>query len=260
MSQWLKRIAKLVSFSEAMDQMEEESQISRLTGKLWDMVHGLGRALQSISEDDDIDDDAKGRLVKKGYDDFLAGVRELFDNPSETLARASPDVGDVHVESASHPTGGRKKKKKGKKVPPMFRTGFDVAKIDPDQRLVFGWASIVERGGEPVVDKQDDIIEPEEMEKAVYNFVLDARVAGDHHEKVDVGRLVESVFFDADKMAAMAKSLTDRGIDNQIEIDAVGWWLGFHIDDDEVWKDIKSGKSPGFSIGGRATVEELEAA
>ncbi len=258
MSQWMSRIAKLVSFSEAMDQMDEESQISRLSGKLFDMVHGLGRALQSISEDDDIDDDAKGRLVTKGYADFLAGVETLFSTPSETLARASPDVGDVHVESAKHPTGG--KKKKGKKVPPMFRTGFDVAKIDPDQRLVFGWASIVERDGEPVVDKQGDIIEPEEMEKAAYNFVLDARMAGDHHERVGVGRLVESVFFDTAKTEAMENSLTDRHIDNQIVLEAVGWWVGFHIDDDQVWKDIKSGKSVAFSIGGRATVEELEAA
>lgn len=259
MSQWMKRIAKLVTFSEAMDQMDEENQISRLTGKLFDLVWALGRALKSISEDDDIDDAAKERLVKKGYDDFLAAVQALFDNPAETLARASPGVGDVHVESASHPTGGRKKKK-SKKVPPMFRTGFDVAKIDPDQRLVFGWASIVERGGEPVVDKQGDIIEPEEMEKAAYNFVLDARVAGDHHERVGVGRLVESVFFDTAKTEAMKTSLTDRNIDNQIEIEAVGWWVGFHIDDDQVWKDIKDEKSVAFSIGGRATVEELEAA
>jgi hypothetical protein len=254
----MKRIAKLVTFGEAMDQMEEESQISRLTGKLWDMVHALGRALQSITEDEDTDDDAKGRLVQKGYDDFLSGAKFLLDDPAETLARTAPDVGDVHVESAKHPTGG--KKKKGKKTPPMFRSGFDVAKVDPDKRLVFGWASIVERGGEPVVDKQGDIIEPEEMEKAAYDFVLDARVAGDNHEKIGVGRLVESCFFDAAKTEAMEKSLTDRGIDNQIVIKAVGWWVGFHIDDDQVWKDIKSGKSVAFSIGGRATVEELEAA
>lgn len=258
MTTWIQRISKLISFTEAMENKVEEDQVSLLTGKLWDMVHGLSRALQSIIEDEDIDNDAKGRLIRKGYDDFLAGAKALFDNPAETLVRASPDVGDVHVESASHQTGG--KKKKGKKVPPMFRAGFNVAKVDPDKRLVFGWASIVEKFGEPVIDKQGDIIEPQEMEKAAYDFVLDARVAGDHHEKIGVGRLVESMFFDTSKTEAMEKSLTDRDIDNQIVIEATGWWVGFHIDDDQVWEDIKSGKSAAFSIGGRATVEELEAA
>jgi hypothetical protein len=39
----------------------------------------------------------------------------------------------------------------------------EFAKADEDKRQVFGWASIVEVDGQPVVDRQGDWISPEEM-------------------------------------------------------------------------------------------------
>jgi hypothetical protein len=116
-----------------------------------------------------------------------------------------------------------------------------VVKVDEDRRLVFGWASEVEKAGEAVVDTQDEVIEPDELEKAVYDFVLDARAMGDMHERVGVGRLVESMVFTTEKQKALG-----------IDLGKVGWWLGFKVDDEGVWKRIKEGEIKAFSIGGTA--------
>ncbi|UCC74380.1 MAG: ChaB family protein, partial [Gemmatimonadota bacterium] len=99
---------------------------------------------------------------------------------------------------------------------------FDVAKVDEDQRLVFGWASIIENDdGTPLVDLQGDIITPDALEKAAYRFVLDSRKAGEMHQRTDgIGRLVESFVLTPEKAAAL-------GIDKRS-----GWWVGFKIDDD----------------------------
>ena len=121
----------------------------------------------------------------------------------------------------------------------------DVLEVDEDQHLVFGWFSVIEEGGEAVVDRQGDVIEEETLEKAVYDFVLTARTAGDSHERIGIGRLVESMMFTKEKQKSLG-----------IDLGRVGWYGGFHIDDEEVWKKIKMGHYPSFSIGGHALREE----
>ncbi len=116
---------------------------------------------------------------------------------------------------------------------------MEIKKIDEDERLVFGWFSVVEKEGELIEDSQGDYIEPEQLEKAAYNYVLDARIAGDSHIKKGVGRLVESIVFTKEKQEALG-----------VDIGCIGWWGGFHIDDDEVWNKIRKGEYPMFSIGG----------
>ena len=125
------------------------------------------------------------------------------------------------------------------------RTG-QIAKVDEDQRLVFGWASAATQGDEAVVDSQRDTIETAELEKAAYDFVLRARIGGDMHERVGVGILVESMVFSKEKQDAL-------GIDLGFE----AWWVGFYIPDDEIWNLIKQGQRPMFSIGGVANREEI---
>ncbi|MCI8806493.1 MAG: hypothetical protein HFE59_11595, partial [Clostridiales bacterium] len=36
-----------------------------------------------------------------------------------------------------------------------------------------------------------------------------------------------------------------------------GWWVGFHIDDAEVWEKIKNGEYRMFSIEGTAVREKI---
>lgn len=129
-----------------------------------------------------------------------------------------------------------------------FTSSVEIAKVDEDEHLVFGWASIIEENAKPVVDDQGDIILPGELEKAAYHYVLNARVAGDvHKENTQVGRLVESMVFTKAKQQALG-----------IDLGKTGWWVGFHIHDDNVWNLVKSGDYGSFSIGGRAVRTPVE--
>ena len=119
---------------------------------------------------------------------------------------------------------------------------LEIKKIDEDERLVFGWFSVVEQNGELIKDSQGDFIEPDQLEKAAYDFVLDARIAGEGHVRKGVGQLVESIVFTKEKQEVLG-----------IDVGCIGWWGGFHIDDDNVWDKIKKGEYPMFSIGGTGT-------
>ena len=39
---------------------------------------------------------------------------------------------------------------------------------------------------------------------------------------------------------------------------AEGWWIGFHVTDESVWKKVKDGTYSMFSIEGEAIREEVE--
>lgn len=119
-----------------------------------------------------------------------------------------------------------------------------------DERLVFGWANVsVRADGEQVVDAHDDMIDPDVLEKAAYEFVLNFGNAGEMHQGGTVGRLVESFMATPDKAEAMGLSR---------EALPVGLWVGFKIDDAGVWEKIKSGEYPAFSIQGMAVREPVE--
>lgn len=119
-----------------------------------------------------------------------------------------------------------------------------IAKIDEEEGLVFGWASIVvAAGGQTVVDSHGDIIDPDELEGAVYPYVLKFGDAGQMHAGDSVGKLVESMVFTVEKWQSL-------GVDP--EKMPIGWWVGYKIDDSDVFAKIKSGEYPAFSIQGRA--------
>ena len=121
---------------------------------------------------------------------------------------------------------------------------FIFTKSDEDRQLVFGWASVAVRvGGEVIEDYQEDIIEIAELEKAAYEYTAEFGTAGENHERGGVGTLVESVVFTKEKAAAM-------GIPPDILPE--GWWVGFHIQDTDVWEKIKNGTYNMFSIEGEA--------
>lgn len=120
-----------------------------------------------------------------------------------------------------------------------------IHKADDDKRLVYAWASVVTKGGEPVVDLQGDIISIGELEKAAHGFMLHSREAGEMHiRKTGVGKIVESV--------VLSKQLQDAlGIDLGQE----GWFVVIKIEDDEVWERVKKGELTMLSIGGSGVRE-----
>lgn len=129
---------------------------------------------------------------------------------------------------------------------------FSVMKTDEDKHLVFGWASIATTvDGEPLEDLQRDIIEPEDLEEAVYQYVLNFRDGGEEHNPTmrKKASLIESVVFTKEKMTAM-------GIPEGILPE--GWWIGFYVKDEDAWQKIKDGTYKMFSIEGKAVREDVE--
>lgn len=119
-----------------------------------------------------------------------------------------------------------------------------ITKTDSKRMQVFGWANVaVKATGDVVVDLHDDEIAPEELELAAYRYVLRYREGGYDHTQMGVARLIESCFFSAEKLKALG--LPDTSL-------PLGWWIGFKVDDPEVWKRVESGELRSFSIGGNA--------
>lgn len=126
----------------------------------------------------------------------------------------------------------------------VIKGKFVIVKSNNDKRMAFGWASVSMRvDGEVIEDWQEDIVEPDELENAAYNFVLLYREGGEMHERGGAAVLIESVVFTPEKMSAM-------GIPEGTL--PVGWWIGFKVTDDDVWEKVKDGTYAMFSIEGEA--------
>jgi hypothetical protein len=114
--------------------------------------------------------------------------------------------------------------------------------------LAFGWASVVKVNGTPIVDRQGDYIDMDDLEEAAYNYVRGSRVGGNMHKRSmldggphKVSDMVESIVFTPDKIAKM-------GLPSDFP---QGWWVGYKIHDDETWDMVKKRERTGFSIHGR---------
>lgn len=120
-----------------------------------------------------------------------------------------------------------------------------IEKVDPEKRLVYGWASVVVENGQPVIDRHGDIIPVDVLVEAVHKFNTEVRNGGVMHirnegEVVKIATVVESIVFTEDLQKTLG-----------IDLAKVGWFLGMRIEHDKVWEMVKSGELKAFSIGGR---------
>ena len=138
----------------------------------------------------------------------------------------------------------------GTSVSELTKTNIEgqILKADEEQRLVYGWASVVTEKGEPVIDRQGDIIEPDTLVKAVNNFMEHIRVGKEMHKGDQIGAVIHSM--------PITKEI---GESLGIQSDREGWVVAFKVYDDDVWARVKSGELAAFSIGGRATKESYDA-
>ena len=116
---------------------------------------------------------------------------------------------------------------------------FEFEKIDEAKRLVYGWASVIEKDGKPVVDWQGDVITEADLVKAVHEFNTEYREGKTMHKGAATGETVESMVFTHD----VQKSL---GID----LGKVGWFICYKVHDDATWSRVVSKELRAFSIGG----------
>lgn len=124
---------------------------------------------------------------------------------------------------------------------------FQVLKTDPTQHVVYGWGSVSVSDGQLLTDLHGDQIEPEELEKAVTDFMLEYRQTGVMHTGLAVGDVIASLVTTPDIVKAFGLS----------ESLPVGWILGVKVNDPAIWEQIVSGKLKAFSIQGTAEREPV---
>ena len=173
---------------------------------------------------------------------------------------ASAQPATVPKKAMTPAQAGVGKAEEGAEPPGLDRLGLPIvwagefAKADSRRHQAFGWASVVEIGGRPIVDLQGDVITPDDLEKAAYTYVEKSRVGGDQHQRdgeapLAVGHLIESVVYTDEKYDALAKA---ANVDPTVFDEAPrGWWVGFQYGPGATWDDIVAGRKTGFSIHGR---------
>lgn len=114
-----------------------------------------------------------------------------------------------------------------------------IVKTEPELRVVWGWASVIETDGEAVVDLQGDLITEADLMQAAHGFAA-VRTIKAMHAGEPIGALVESVVLTHSLQKALG-----------IDLGLVGWLIGARIDNDTAWAAVKAGTLPAFSIGGR---------
>lgn len=130
-----------------------------------------------------------------------------------------------------------------KPVSDVVKLNAEINKADDDKRLVYAWASVVTKNGEPVTDHQDDVISVEDLEEAAHGFMMNSRESGEMHIKTTgIGKVVESMVFTKQMQDALG-----------IDLGQEGWFVVMKIDDDEAWAKVKDGTYKMLSIGGKAT-------
>lgn len=132
----------------------------------------------------------------------------------------------------------------------LLKSRFQIQKSNDDRMLAFGWANVsLTEEGEQIEDWQQDMIDPEVLEDAAYQFVELYREGGEMHERGGAAVLVESMVFTQEKMKAL-------GIPEGTL--PVGWWIGFKVTDADVWEKVKDGTYSMFSIEGEGERVEVE--
>lgn len=123
-----------------------------------------------------------------------------------------------------------------------------ILKADEEQRMVYGWASVVTEKGEAVVDRQGDVIEPDTLVRAVNKFMEHVRVGKEMHKGDQIGAVIHSMPVTKEIGEALG-----------IQSDREGWVVAFKVYNDDVWEKVKTGELAAFSIGGRAVKEDYDA-
>lgn len=123
---------------------------------------------------------------------------------------------------------------------PLLRFRVKVEKLDEERRVAYGWASVIEEGGEEVVDYDREIITEDDLVSYVHKFKLGGYGGKVMHAGERVSELVESLVFTKDIQRALG-----------IDLGKVGWWVGFQYEP-KTWSRVKSGELPMFSLRGVA--------
>lgn len=130
-------------------------------------------------------------------------------------------------------------------TPETERQFATVCKVDAKHGIVFGWAIVCKQDGADYFDLQEEHVPEDVMLEAAADFSKGARDAKDMHE----GRVHGQVLFAFPMTADVAKALG-------IQTSKTGLLIGMKPSA-EVLAKFQSGEYSGFSIGGRASYEDV---
>jgi hypothetical protein len=132
----------------------------------------------------------------------------------------------------------------------LWSATVPITKTEPKRMMAFGWLYVSETAeGEQVIDHSGEFVTIEDLELAAYDWMLESQEGGDNHTRTGVARVVECFVCTPEKLVAMGIEVSKA---------PAGWWVGFKIDDPEVWAKVESGEYAMMSIGGTAIQEEVE--
>lgn len=114
-----------------------------------------------------------------------------------------------------------------------------VVKADTDLRLVTGPVLIP-----GVVDLQKDLVSADEVRKAAHWYLKNSRVVKNQHAKPANVHVVESWTTDRKTKHVVGE--------RKVVLPQGTWMMTGEVVDPGLWKDVKSGKKRGWSIGGTA--------
>ena len=178
-----------------------------------------------------------------------------FGDPNMEIRRDDPDARanfrarhncDTQKDKTSAAFWSCRMWEKGTSVSEVTKLEGKILKADDEQRIVYGWASVISENGEPVVDRQGDVIEADVLVKAITDFMEHVRVGKAMHKGDQVGTIIHSF--------PVTKELGDA---LGIHSDREGWIVAYKVYDEGVWGQVKSGELSAFSIGGRAVKEDI---
>jgi hypothetical protein len=122
----------------------------------------------------------------------------------------------------------------------------DAFKMDEEERLAWGWASVSTVKGKYVTDFEGQEITTKAQRQWLHSLMKGQRAGKMDHEGADVGEVVEGIVLDADVQKAL-------GIDLGLE----GVLCCTHYTCEKTWNMVKTGKWM-HSIAGRVLVETIE--
>lgn len=191
----------------------------------------------------EIDDDWRSTIMEKRDLDLMAEIAKAGARHSRRDVEMLQKVHDYACDLGAKCPGAEADVGKG------LPAEAEIVKVDEEQRMVYGWASVITHKGEPVIDHQGDIIDAPTLEKAATDFMVDQRKAMAMHERDGKGQILDSmikgmVVHSFVLTAPIAKALG-------ISVPQEGWIVGVKIADDATWAKVKDGTFKAFSIGGR---------
>ena len=189
-----------------------------------------------------IDTETAIRLVSEAVEKSVDAKK--IHQTAESLVPLAPKKSQMVLKPAMAATA-PKEETSVKKSDDITWTG-EISKRDDEKRQVFGWCSVTEINGQPVVDLQNDYWPLEDIENAAYTYVIKSRKGGDMHKRdgdnpLHTADLVESFVVTPEKLEKMG--LDPNALPH-------GWWVGFKVNDDAQWEMVKKNERTGFSVHG----------